>query len=197
MFLGPASGALRVCELLFLAGAAGARGLFIDQTIRAPCVNGTPCASRAQTFQAPPLAPPPRAPRPRASPWPPPAGTAPPPAPLYGQSSPGRVRQWRLRPSPCVTERLRAGSGAAGSPSGGGCESWGSVQDSGSVRGTRLRLGAPVPGRGSRSQPGRCPLESVHLSGALRLGFVAGRGGGCCMKEISVCEDRKNVLGLA
>lgn len=56
----------------------------------------------------------------------------------------------------------------------------GSVQDLGSARGTRLRLGAPVPGRGSRSQPGRCPLESVHLSGALRFGFVAGRkeGGG-------------------
>lgn len=153
--LGPAGGASRIRELLFLAGAEGERGLFIDQTIRAPCVNGTPRASRAQTFQAPPLAPPPRAPRPRAYPWPPPAGTAPPPAPLYGQSSPGRVRQWRPRPSPCVTERLRAGSGAAGSPSGGGCESWGSVQDRGSARGTGLRLGAPVLGTGSRSQPGR------------------------------------------
>lgn len=51
----------------------------------------------------------------------------------------------------------------------------GSVRDLGSARGTRLRLGAPVPGRGSRSQPGRCPLESVHLSGVLRFGFVAGR----------------------
>ena len=100
-------------------------------------------------------------------------------------------------PLPVRHGALKSRSGAAGSPSGGGCESWGSVQDSGSVRGTRLRLGAPVPGRGSRSQPGRCPLESVHLSGALRFGFVAGRGGGCCMKEISVCEDRKNVLGLA
>ena len=150
--LGPAGGASRVRELLFLAGAEGERGLFIDQTIRAPCVNGTPRASRAQTFQAPPLAPPPRALRPRASPWPPPAGTAPPPAPLYGQSSPGRVRQWRPRPSPCVTERIRAGSGATGVPVveaakvGGVCRS---------ARGTGLRLGAPVLGRGSRSQPGR------------------------------------------
>lgn len=54
--LGPGSGvggASGVHELLFLAGAAGARGLFLDQTGRAPCVNGTPRASRAQTFQAP------------------------------------------------------------------------------------------------------------------------------------------------
>lgn len=46
-------GASGVHGLLFLAGAAGARGLFIDQTVRAPCVNGTPRASPAQTFQAP------------------------------------------------------------------------------------------------------------------------------------------------
>lgn len=175
--LGPASGALRVRELLFLAGAAGARGLFIDQTIRAPCVNGTPRASRAQTFQAPPLAPPPRAPRPRASPWPPPAGTAPPPAPLYGQSSPGRVRQWRPRPSPCVMERLRAGSGAAGSPGSGGCESWGSVQDSGSVRGTRLRLGAPVPVRAGGAEASRVGAPwKVCISAGLSV-LVLWRGG--------------------
>lgn len=111
---GPVRGAWWAWELLFLAGAAGARNLFIDQTIRAPCVNGTPRASRAQTFQAPPPRPAPSGSPGRASPWPPPAGTAPPPAPLYGQSSPGGLRQWRPRPSPCVTERLRGGSGSPG-----------------------------------------------------------------------------------
>nr|XP_020017999.1 nuclear receptor subfamily 4 group A member 1 isoform X2 [Castor canadensis] len=76
-----------------------------------------PRVRHARRHSRPPLlAPPPRAPRPRASLWPPPAGTAPPPAPLYGQSSPGRVRQWRPRPSPCVTERLRGGSGSPGEP---------------------------------------------------------------------------------
>lgn len=113
--LGLTGGASGVREQLFLAGPAGARGLFIDQTIRAPCVNGTPRASRAQTFQAPSRPASSGSPS-RASPWPPPAGTAPPPAPLYGHSSPGRVRQWRPRPSPCVTERLRGGSGWAGEP---------------------------------------------------------------------------------
>lgn len=46
-------GASGVHDLLFLAGAAGARKLFIDQTVRAPCVNGTPRASRAD-IPAPP-----------------------------------------------------------------------------------------------------------------------------------------------
>lgn len=109
--LGPAGVASGVHDLLFLAGPAGARKLFIDQTVRAPCVNGTPRASRAD-IPAPPLAPPPRAPQPA----PPPAGTAPPPSSLYGQGSPA-VRQRRPRPSPCVTEHLRGGSVRPGSPS--------------------------------------------------------------------------------
>lgn len=134
---------------LFLAGAASARGLFIDQTVRAPCVNGTPRASHAQTFQAPPLAPPPRAPQPA----PPPAGTAPPPAPLYGQGLPA-VRQRRPRPSPCVTESLRGGSATLGSPSGSGCESRVSVQDGGSALGIKLRLRTLLRGRGSWSRQG-------------------------------------------
>lgn len=147
--LGPARGGSSGVQELFLAGAASARGLFIDQTVRAPCVNGTPRASHAQTFQAPPLAPPPRAPQPA----PPPAGTAPPPAPLYGQGLPA-VRQRRPRPSPCVTESLRGGSATLGSPSGSGCESRVSVQDGGSALGIKLRLRTLLPGRGSWSRQG-------------------------------------------
>lgn len=157
--LGPARGGSSGVQELFLAGAASARGLFIDQTVRAPCVNGTPRASHAQTFQAPPLAPPPRAPQPA----PPPAGTAPPPAPLYGQGLPA-VRQRRPRPSPCVTESLRGGSAALGSPSGSGCESQGSVQDSGSALGIKLRLGTLVPAGGAGAGWVGTPMRSVQLS---------------------------------
>lgn len=158
--LGPARGGRSGVQELFLASAASARGLFIDQTVRSPCVNGTPRASHAQTFQAPPLAPPPRAPQ-RA---PPPAGTAPPPAPLYGQGLPA-VRQRRPRPSLCVTESLRGGSAPPGSPSGSGCENQGSVQDGGRALGSSCdsgrwsRVEGAGPGRGSRSRPGRYPHE--------------------------------------
>lgn len=97
--LGLAWGASGVRELLFLASAAGARQLFIDQTIRSPCVNGTPRASRAQTFQAP------LSPRPLGLPVPaPPPGLLPP--------EPHRP------PRPCMAKARRAAcvSGAPAPP---------------------------------------------------------------------------------
>lgn len=63
-----------------------------------------------------------------------------------------------------------------GSPSAGGCESWGSVREGlQSARGTRLRLGpgSLVPATGSGSRPGRYSAGSVHLF----LGVVHERDG--------------------
>lgn len=131
-----------------------------------------PRVRHARRHSRPPLfAPPPRAPRPRASSWPPPAGTAPPPAPLYGQSSPGLVRQWRPRPSPCVTERLRGGSGSPGEPQCRRLRKLGECARR-TVERTRDQTGSLVPATGSRSRPGRYPAGSVRLF----LGTVHERG---------------------
>lgn len=124
-----------------------------------------PRVRHARRHSRPPLfAPPPRAPRPRASSWPPPAGTAPPPSPLYGQSSPGCVRQWRPRPSQCVTESLRGGSGSPGEP-----QCWRLRKLGECARRTAERTrdqaatGSLVPATGSGSRPGRYPTDSVRL----------------------------------
>lgn len=103
--------ASRVCGPLFLARPRQREGpIYRSNAPRSLRQWNPACVTR--TDIPGPLAPPPRAPRLA----PPPAGTAPPPAALYGQSAPGRVRQRRPRPSPCVTERLRPGSGRPGEP---------------------------------------------------------------------------------
>lgn len=103
--------ASRVCGPLFLARPRQREGpIYRSNAPRSLRQWNPACVTRADIPG--PLAPPPRAPRLA----PPPAGTAPPPAALYGQSAPGRVRQRRPRPSPCVTERLRLGSGRPGEP---------------------------------------------------------------------------------
>lgn len=134
-----------------------------------------PRVRHARRHSRPPLfAPPPRAPRPRASSWPSPAGTAPPPAPLYGQSSPGHVRQWRPRPSPCVTERIRGGSGSPGEPQ---CRRLRKLGECARRTAERTRdqaeTGSLVPATGSGSRLGRYPAGTVRLF----LGVVHERDG--------------------
>lgn len=153
-----------------------------------------PRVRHAHRHSRPPLlAPPPRAPRPRASPWPPPAGTAPPPAPLYGQSSPGRVRQWRPRPSPCVTERLRDGSGSPGEPQWrrllklGECSRRTAerTRDQAAIRGAGPGQGGAGAGRVG------APAGSVHLFWVLHEGDGCTRGQKeCCRVGVQEREER-------
>lgn len=188
---GQASGALRVRELGGFSWRSGREGAIYRSNNPRFLRQWNP-AGHAHRHSRPPLAPAPSGlPAPRAS-LAASRNRAAPRALVWPKLAGPRVRGAPAPPP--VRHGARAGSGAAGSPSSGGCESWGSVQDSGAYAGPGCDLSAgPGPAGGAEASR-RCPLESVHSAGSP---FWFCGGGAGMLYEGDECFRELNVLGVS